>query len=199
MVDKVAQVFKISSVPENLELRFTERGTKTVLSLDGLIRVLQQETSYGPESLRRLSTTLCAECFTGVATSEVHHAFTSYLAFHRSSSLRQQLSKKIARYSDFHLVVKYWQLIYTICYGRAFIVTEKGHYGLGPSIAKPGDSAWVLLGGEVPFILRKRNIDNSDEGELRLVGPCYLHGFMKGEAPAGWLAGTFTKKDIRIY
>lgn len=37
---------------------------------------------------------------------------------------------------------------------RRFFVTEEGHMGLGPRWTKPGDLVWVLLGSQVPFILR---------------------------------------------
>lgn len=62
------------------------------------------------------------------------------------------------------------------CWGRSFFRTKGGYMGLGPQILQPGDFVCVLAGGEVPFILRP------DHDYYKLVGECYLHGIMNGEA-----------------
>lgn len=62
---------------------------------------------------------------------------------------------------------------------RRFFVTEEGHMGLGPRLTKPGDLVCVLLGSQVPFILRA--VGDWDV----LVGECYCHGVMEGEAVRG--------------
>jgi hypothetical protein len=64
------------------------------------------------------------------------------------------------------------------CHGRRFFVTQTGQMGLGPAEVKRGDTVVVLLGGQVPFLL------SEVEGETRfmLVGECYVHGLMGGEA-----------------
>ena len=49
--------------------------------------------------------------------------------------------------------------------------------GLGPEDVKSGDEMYDLLGGDVPFILRKTDVDD----EFRLVGDCYVHGVMDGQ------------------
>ena len=60
--------------------------------------------------------------------------------------------------------------------GRIFARTERGYYVLGPAALEVGDKVCVLLGGKVPFCLRP--IGRS----YLLVGECYVHGLMKGEA-----------------
>ncbi|CZR69172.1 related to heterokaryon incompatibility protein het-6 [Phialocephala subalpina] len=60
--------------------------------------------------------------------------------------------------------------------GRRFFRTAEGYYGIGPLIVEEGDVICVLLGGRTPFILRPVGDDYS------LVGECYVHGFMHGEA-----------------
>jgi hypothetical protein len=42
--------------------------------------------------------------------------------------------------------------------GRKFCITKKGHFCLLPPTASKGDLICVLLGGEVPYVLRR--IDN---------------------------------------
>ncbi|KAE8445510.1 hypothetical protein EG329_013273 [Mollisiaceae sp. DMI_Dod_QoI] len=57
--------------------------------------------------------------------------------------------------------------------------TRYGYVGLVPTSAEVGDHVCVLSGAIVPFVIR-----DSDErpGMFRMVGGCYVHGIMKGEA-----------------
>jgi hypothetical protein len=60
---------------------------------------------------------------------------------------------------------------------RAFFITADGYMGLGsPEL---GDEVWVLFGGDTPFILRP---SVTDPGCHQLIGSCYVHGLMDGEA-----------------
>ena len=60
--------------------------------------------------------------------------------------------------------------------GRIFARTGRGYYVLGPAALEAGDVVCVLFGGKVPFCLRP-------VGRCYLlVGECYVHGLMKGEA-----------------
>jgi hypothetical protein len=70
----------------------------------------------------------------------------------------------------------YWFDMSLACEGRSFIITEQGYYGLGPWITQPGDICCILLGANVPFVLRKM-----DDSTYKLVGECYVHGVMDGE------------------
>lgn len=68
--------------------------------------------------------------------------------------------------------------------GRAFFLTEQGYMGLSYPTMLPGDELWVLYGGRVPFVLRPSQDKPHETGAhyYRLVGDCYLDGFMDGEA-----------------
>ena len=59
---------------------------------------------------------------------------------------------------------------------RIFAKTNKGYYVLGPKVMQPGDVVCVLFGGKVPFCLRPLG------DRYLLVGECYVHGLMNGEA-----------------
>ncbi|WZH40679.1 heterokaryon incompatibility protein-domain-containing protein [Fusarium acuminatum] len=61
-------------------------------------------------------------------------------------------------------------------FSRRFILTDTGYIGLGPPDVQVGDSICVLLGGSVPYALR-RNHDNT----WCYIGECYIHGTMDGE------------------
>ncbi|KAK4695458.1 hypothetical protein P7C71_g2294, partial [Lecanoromycetidae sp. Uapishka_2] len=60
---------------------------------------------------------------------------------------------------------------------RRFIVTEDKYVGFVPGMAKQGDSVAVIFGCLTPVVLRK-----VDKGNWKLVGDCYIHGMMNGEA-----------------
>ncbi|KAH7304739.1 heterokaryon incompatibility protein-domain-containing protein [Stachybotrys elegans] len=60
--------------------------------------------------------------------------------------------------------------------GRTFSITQGGYYVLGPAALEAGDVVCVLFGCKVPFCLRPVG-----KGYL-LVGECYVHGLMNGEA-----------------
>jgi hypothetical protein len=55
-------------------------------------------------------------------------------------------------------------------------ITAKGYLAAVPFVAKVGDCIAVLAGGRLPFVLRPTG------DHYRLVGPCYVHGIMNGEA-----------------
>ena len=50
--------------------------------------------------------------------------------------------------------------------------------GIGPCETEPGDFVFVLLGSDLPFIMRKES-DTSDK--MQIIGVAYLHGIMDGE------------------
>ena len=71
------------------------------------------------------------------------------------------------------------------CQGKCFAVTEKGYMAIAPPGTKEGDMVCLVMGAEVPFILRPLLED--DKGVMNkeqcyaLVGECYIHGIMDGE------------------
>ncbi|KAK5653025.1 hypothetical protein OQA88_9311 [Cercophora sp. LCS_1] len=60
---------------------------------------------------------------------------------------------------------------------RRLFVTERGYMGLGPREMQVGDSAFLVHGSRTPLVFRPR-----DFGHWELVGDCYVHGIMQGEA-----------------
>jgi hypothetical protein len=71
---------------------------------------------------------------------------------------------------------------------QAFFITKTGYLGLGPPNILPGDEVWVLFGGRVPFILKRRgggtqeSMGTSTTHEYFLVGDTYVCGIIEGEA-----------------
>jgi hypothetical protein len=62
-------------------------------------------------------------------------------------------------------------------FGRRFFETSRGFIGLGPAAAQVGDQVYLLLGGQVLYVLR----DHGD-GHSEFIGECYVHGMMDGQA-----------------
>lgn len=72
---------------------------------------------------------------------------------------------------------------------RRFFVTEKGYFGLAPATTQPGDLVCILLGGKVPYIVRKtvdadapNKIADMHRTTYKFVGDAYVQGIMNGEA-----------------
>ncbi len=59
---------------------------------------------------------------------------------------------------------------------RTFFISSKGYMGMGPVAMKDGDVICVVLGCNVPLVLRK------EANYFLLVGECFVWGLMDGEA-----------------
>lgn len=74
---------------------------------------------------------------------------------------------------------------------RAFLVTESGRLGLCPKETRPGDSVYVIPGGDVPYIVSWEDdaYVPEDRGQKRgrvLLGESWVGGLMAGEAVDAW-------------
>lgn len=96
---------------------------------------------------------------------------------------------QIVEYADCGNSTEYKSQAWAACYQSKLFRTSKGYLGLGPEILKPGDVVAVIFGAKVPFILRP-------EGDhYLLLGDCYVHGIMKGEAVEEWAGANPEKFD----
>lgn len=67
-----------------------------------------------------------------------------------------------------------------VAYGQwRFARTSKGYVGLVPSSVRVRDCIGLFKGANVPLVLRKAG---TKEAGYLLVGECYIHGIMQGEA-----------------
>lgn len=63
---------------------------------------------------------------------------------------------------------------------------------LAPYETEEGDLICILMGGQTPFILQR----NGDH--FHLVGACYVHGIMDGEAMEQDKAGRFEMGEFTL-
>lgn len=70
----------------------------------------------------------------------------------------------------------YEALAANYCFNRTFILTLDGKLGIGPIDSRPGDNVVLLYGGQIPYIIRKR------ESGWEFLGESYIEGLMSGEA-----------------
>ena len=64
---------------------------------------------------------------------------------------------------------------------RKLVTTERGFVGMALETAERGDAVVVLQGCSVPLVLKEVRTASGDV-RWRIVGECYLHGIMNGEA-----------------
>ncbi|KAH7348375.1 heterokaryon incompatibility protein-domain-containing protein [Rhexocercosporidium sp. MPI-PUGE-AT-0058] len=86
-----------------------------------------------------------------------------------------------------------FQLFRRLAIGRAFFTTAEGYIGVCPESAQIGDCVVVILGCEVPLVLRPYE-DNKEN--FIVVGECYVPGIMNAEAILGRLPPGWTKRSI---
>src|SRR5438046_3464159 len=78
------------------------------------------------------------------------------------ADISQYSNSKIAHEDPF------WSLM-DACFSRRCATTKGGLIGLVPGIAQSGDQVYILLGGQVLYMLRKV------EEHFMFIGECYLH------------------------
>ncbi|ORY11321.1 heterokaryon incompatibility protein-domain-containing protein [Clohesyomyces aquaticus] len=98
-------------------------------------------------------------------------------------------------------VTEYLKRVQTVVWGRKFFsIDEAGKHkslmGLGSRFVRGGDIVCILFGCSVPVILREEKLfigkfarkgirtitTRGMESKITLVGECYIHGMMEGEA-----------------
>jgi hypothetical protein len=75
---------------------------------------------------------------------------------------------------------------------RRILASDRGYMGLALQSAEEAEWICVLLGGRTPFVLRL------GEDRYELIGPCYVHGIMDGEAMEQLRLRNFELKDFRL-
>jgi hypothetical protein len=92
---------------------------------------------------------------------------------------------------DLNLEWTFWMASALLTEAKAFFITKKNLIGLGLDGIEPGDEIHILPGGNCPVILRRvveadlptsSDINRDQRPRYRVLGNCYVHGIMYGEA-----------------
>lgn len=77
------------------------------------------------------------------------------------------------------LKLQYAEALSRTMQGRSCFVSNRGYIGIAPGDCKVGDAIAIPHGARTPFILRSNPVIG--HGVRRLIGDCYVYGFMNGE------------------
>ena len=102
----------------------------------------------------------------------------------RSKWLAKNLENGL--HSDLRFVANQQEL------GKIFVTREKDAFGVVYGSVLPGDKVCILLGLQSPICLRR-----VESGQYQVVGTCYIHGLMNGEALLGPLPPNIRRRVDR--
>jgi hypothetical protein len=110
------------------------------------------------------------------------------------------------------MVVQFLKRVQCVIWNRKFFITErKCLLGLAPRHAQQGDIICILFGCSVPVVLRELSSTHPEtpidvsrssrplfppERRFELIGECYVHGVMEGEAFREGLADVERRSEI---
>lgn len=97
-------------------------------------------------------------------------------------------AKELEAFSNDSVFVDAW---FRAAFQRKFCSTKQERIGLVPRGTLKSDLVAVFMGADVPFVLRATGADGYE-----LIGECYIHGIMKGEA---FLARESQVGDIALH
>ncbi|KAF2490669.1 HET-domain-containing protein [Lophium mytilinum] len=103
------------------------------------------------------------------------------------SELQRERDTAVSLEEDLTLSSAYGAAEAACSQGRRFAVTEGGRMAMVPPGSMQGDLVVVILGAEMPFLLRK-----TESESMKLVGECYVHGLMDEEAMGLYDSATLT-------
>lgn len=92
----------------------------------------------------------------------------------RTSHIKDSINSQV--------VEEFLNRVEAVVWGKRLIKTKERHWlGLAPKTVQTGDTICILFGCSVPVILREHST-NQGIKHYELVGECYLHGMMNGDA-----------------
>lgn len=108
-----------------------------------------------------------------MAADEYRKNFEVWLKILQSSNSLEDTAKTL--YED-EVAYPYTHRAEFLIWGRSLSTTVNSRLALVPISTAADDQIVVLSGGKIPFVLRAMS------HAFQLIGPCYVHGIMDGEA-----------------
>lgn len=125
--------------------------------------------------------TLCAEYFSDRTEPPYYEAprtdITSLSRQDSEDAMRSIMDAGEPPNNNYLNLVDEWELTLKL------FTTREGYIGWGPKTMNKGDQIVNFLGCDLPIMIRKSS--DLDRSSFEVIGPCYLHGFMWGEAFLG--------------
>ncbi|RDW91514.1 hypothetical protein BP5796_02679 [Coleophoma crateriformis] len=124
---------------------------------------------------------------TAVADQEIRQGMIKpRLSNHMLSAVDELLANRDLRHVNSQTFIEaglgdYVQQLQQIAQSRRPMLVGNGYVGIVPVETEPGDQVFIILGADVPHILRRRRQSES----LLLIGEAYVHGVMDGEVMQG--------------
>ncbi|EPE37069.1 hypothetical protein GLAREA_09232 [Glarea lozoyensis ATCC 20868] len=139
-------------------------------------------TSYptGESASEVLWRTMCANVVNGKYPAENDTVF-SYQSWYKAllrggDFVREMVAEEVSPV--------YYDRVRAFTRGRTLCTTSNGYLALVPAEALTGDRIAIFAGGRAPFVLRPFG------SKFKLIGACYVHGIMDGEA--------FSEDDLEL-
>ena len=118
---------------------------------------------------------------------------------------RLMLTNSSVRTGSEKVVTEYLRRVQSVVWMRVLIRTKIGendnNLGLAPESVKEGDQICIVYGCSVPVVLRKIKYptpEDNDKHYYILIGECYIHGMMDGEAFRILQEGEIEKKEFEL-
>ena len=108
-----------------------------------------------------------------LALCEYRENFEAWLEILQSSNPMETIAKDL--YED-EIASSYTHRAQFLVWARCLSTTVNSHLALVPMSASTDDQIVVFSGGKLPLVLRATG------SSFRIIGPCYMHGIMDGEA-----------------
>ena len=182
------------------------RGNKNAYGSEDALKEALWNTFVGGRDLRGRKAPVIYQCLLECspwAEDEASgHNSRGRTAFHRLITQSADLmiaEKTLSSYFYAPSVSKHEELrepleqIYRFVRTRRLMVTLEGFIGAVAHEARRGDVIFLLLGCNVPIVLRA--VGNN---RYKVVGSCYLHGIMEGEAMGPLEAGQSHIEEITL-
>jgi hypothetical protein len=197
------------SYPTTAEIEMAHGSTFLRIFLDSakqngsFLETLQQwkqfAMSQGPYSGEDWWHVFCSTISFGEAVENIETSSRQFSASW-NSVMRGSVSRALGRpvravFPRLHLIIRGVLFVYTLyrrpkdlaefmghsfeAHDRRLAKTEKGRLALVPPSTRTGDRIILLSGGKTPYVARQRS---GLPQQWELVGECYVHGIMFGEA-----------------
>jgi len=157
--------------------KIAQRSNKNIL-FNSCDRIAAQSRPYrsGDELTKSYSALLAFGGIPGMSQDEL------VLGYHNTRTLCRWYENPEAFMLEFcndcnAVKDRYLRHITLWALGRRFFASSKKYLGWTADATRVGDVICVFYGANVPYVLRP-----NDDGTFKLIGECYTHGIMKGEA-----------------